>query len=228
MAGEPIRASIETEYAQRNSALITCTEKENPTVIQGFEKTIALVNHHGIDLLPTTSNALNAMQQAADADGIQLELLLGFLEHPILETLFDCGPEGTCQCNACNVTPYPGYSPHQAGTAVALRVDPPEVLEWLEIHGGTNMAFRSRLSENPGVGCTTEKPPSSVPVSPEPKVVCFRRQVDWGVQGSGPFQSSVASFPTVRFNMWANPRLHWPELHGPVSLRIRKESGTGW
>lgn len=123
-------------YSEKNGGLLACETEPALGYELGYETPMNLVSFHGHRLLPHTANAFYAMQQNALLDGVELTLIQGFLEHSLLEELYECGPKGTCLCNNCNEVPYPGYSSHQAGTGIDIRIDAVGAQEWLAEHAG--------------------------------------------------------------------------------------------
>ena len=86
------------------------------------------------------------MQQAADADGVDVRIVSGFRTMSQQEYLYGCYID--CNCNNCNLAAPPGYSNHQSGHALDLNTSDAGVLSWLNAHGAA-FGFERTVSSEP-------------------------------------------------------------------------------
>ncbi|MCB9704246.1 MAG: D-alanyl-D-alanine carboxypeptidase family protein [Myxococcales bacterium] len=125
---------------------IDCAESKDTGYVQGKPFEITVVKIDGKKVEVATANAYYAMQQAAAADGVGLQVVSGFRTMAEQEYLYNCYIN--CNCNNCNLAAKPGYSNHQSGHALDLNTGAPGVYNWLETHGGAFGFERTVPKEN--------------------------------------------------------------------------------
>lgn len=95
-----------------------CTETEETGYISGTSFPITVITVQGKQCELETANAYYIMAEAAQEDGVFLSLSSCFRSHEKQTELYNCYVN--CNCNDCNLAALPGYSNHQAGTAVDI------------------------------------------------------------------------------------------------------------
>jgi hypothetical protein len=114
---------------------IDCAESEDTGYSGGMPFPITVVTVDGEKVERDTANAYYVMAQAAEADGVQIQIVSGFRTMAEQERLYACYVD--CNCNNCNLAAEPGYSNHQSGHALDLNASAPGVLAWLNAHGAS-------------------------------------------------------------------------------------------
>jgi hypothetical protein len=127
-------------------AIIDCSESTDTGYTSGQAFTITLVHVDGKPVERDTANAFSVMQQAAEAQGVNITVVSGFRTMAEQEYLYGCYVN--CNCNNCNLAAKPGYSNHQSGHALDLNTGAGSVLSWLNAHGGEYGFQRTVPSES--------------------------------------------------------------------------------
>ncbi len=109
--------------------------KGRPTKIQ-----LVMVDWTEVEL--RTARAYRKMRDAAERDGIVLEIRSGFRSHEQQMNLYQRWRAGWG-----NMAAKPGFSNHQAGRAIDLVVHDPTVLAWLTKHAPKYGFWRTVRSE---------------------------------------------------------------------------------
>jgi hypothetical protein len=138
---EPVVAAV----AQALST-IDCAQSEDTGYSDGTPFAITVVTVDGEKVERDTANAYHVMAQAADADGVQIQIVSGFRTMAEQERLYACYVE--CNCNNCNLAAEPGHSNHQSGHALDLNTSAAGVLDWLNAHGAAFGFERTVPSED--------------------------------------------------------------------------------
>ncbi|HEY3446585.1 MAG TPA: M15 family metallopeptidase [Myxococcales bacterium] len=113
---------------------IDCAESSDTGYDQGSPFSIAVVHVDGKPVEVATANAYFVMAQAAEAEGVHLQVVSGFRTWAEQEYFYNCYVN--CNCNSCNLAAKPGYSNHQSGHALDLNTSTASVFSWLSAHGG--------------------------------------------------------------------------------------------
>jgi len=143
--GEP-EGPPEGLYASLPQGLVTCNERQDTGYKSGNAFSITVVTCDSKPCELDTANAYAVMQQAAQADGVNLVVVSGFRTQSEQQYLYGCYVN--CNCNNCNLAAQPGYSNHQSGHALDLNTSSPGVLNWLNRHGGSFGFSRTVPSED--------------------------------------------------------------------------------
>jgi LAS superfamily LD-carboxypeptidase LdcB len=110
---------------------------------KGKQIRVRLVDIDGIEVELATARAFRAMQQAAAEDGIELWIRSGFRTIELQTALYRAWRAGFG-----NKAARPGYSNHEAGTALDLVVYEPTTLAWLGTHAN-KFGFRRTVPGEP-------------------------------------------------------------------------------
>jgi D-alanyl-D-alanine carboxypeptidase len=123
-----------------------CTESQDTGYSDGDAFSIGVVTVDGKPVEVDTANAYIVMQEAADADGVEIRIVSGFRTMDQQEYFYGCYVN--CNCNNCNLAAPPGYSNHQSGHALDLNTSDSGVLSWLNAHGAS-FGFSRTVSSEP-------------------------------------------------------------------------------
>jgi LAS superfamily LD-carboxypeptidase LdcB len=108
---------------------------------KAFSLEVVLVGHTPVSV--PTARAFLAMQAAAREDGIDLYVYSGFRTNERQAELRQAYLDGHG-----NKAARPGYSNHQAGTALDLYLDAPETFAWLEANA-RRFGFKRTVAKEP-------------------------------------------------------------------------------
>jgi D-alanyl-D-alanine dipeptidase len=111
--------------------------------VRGRPRTIEVVPVDDVWLAKATARDFRAMQAAAAKVGIELSIRSGFRDHERQIWLYQAWRAGYG-----NRAARPGYSLHQSGRALDLRVRDPETRAWLKKHA-RRFGFQRTVSDEP-------------------------------------------------------------------------------
>lgn len=111
--------------------------------VRGRARTIEVVPVDDVWLAKATARDFRAMQEAAARAGIVLSIRSGFRDHETQTWLYQAWRAGFG-----NRAARPGYSLHQSGKALDLRVYDPETRAWLTRHA-RRYGFKRTVSDEP-------------------------------------------------------------------------------
>ena len=113
---------------------------------RGKSKPISVVRIDGRPVEQATANAYWAMREAAARDGIALDIRSGFRTHAQQEYLYGCYE--SCSCNGCTLAAKPGFSNHQSGRALDLKVREEGTFAWL-VANAARFGFVATVKNEP-------------------------------------------------------------------------------
>ena len=111
------------------STAIDCNERIDQGYVDGEAFEISVVSVDGKPVERETANAYWLMKEAAQSDGVVLNISSGFRTYAEQEYFYNCYTQ--CNCNQCNLAARPGYSNHQSGHALDLNTSQAGVFDWL-------------------------------------------------------------------------------------------------
>lgn len=111
--------------------------------VRGKARTIEVVAVDYVWLAKSTARDFLAMQRAAAKAGIELSIRSGFRDHETQIWLYQAWRAGYG-----NRAARPGFSLHQSGRALDLRVRDPETRAWLKKHA-RRFGFKRTVSDEP-------------------------------------------------------------------------------
>jgi hypothetical protein len=114
---------------------IDCAESQDTGYSAGKPFPITVVTADGKKVERETARAYYVMAQAADRDGVQIQIVSAFRTMAEQERLYACYVD--CNCNNCNLAAEPGHSNHQSGHALDLNTSATGVLAWLNAHAAS-------------------------------------------------------------------------------------------
>ena len=99
---------------------IDCATTQDVGYVEGVSYDICLIKLGGEPIAYEAGCAFYQMAQAAFADGIVLEVSSGFRTNDLQQYFYDCMISGAC--NNGNPAADPGYSKHQSGLAIDVKL----------------------------------------------------------------------------------------------------------
>jgi LAS superfamily LD-carboxypeptidase LdcB len=127
--GEPLE---DTAASSVRAPRLDCTSKEAVGYQRGKAVPISVVHVDDRPVEQRTANAYWAMRDAAARDGVSLDIRSGFRTNAQQASLYACYL--CCCCNGCTLAAKPGFSNHQSGRALDLKVRDEATLPWLLAH----------------------------------------------------------------------------------------------
>jgi zinc D-Ala-D-Ala carboxypeptidase len=125
-------------------ALVGLVQAEPATgYVRGRPRTIEIVPVDDVWLAASTAHDFLAMQEAAAQAGIMLSIRSGFRDHETQTWLYEAWRAGFG-----NRAARPGFSLHQSGRALDIRVYDPQTRTWLTKHA-RRFGFRRTVADEP-------------------------------------------------------------------------------
>ncbi len=99
-------------------SVVNCAARTDTAYVNASPRPISVITIGGMAVSRATGHAFLAMQHAADAAGVSLQITSGFRTMAEQQYLYHCYQ--TRSCNNGNLAARPGYSNHQSGLALDL------------------------------------------------------------------------------------------------------------
>jgi LAS superfamily LD-carboxypeptidase LdcB len=107
---------------------------------------ISIIEIDGRPVERATASAYWAMREAAARDGVTLDIRSAFRTQAQQEYLYACYQ--SCSCNGCTLAAKPGFSNHQSGRALDLKVRDSGTLPWL-VANASRFGFVATVRSEP-------------------------------------------------------------------------------